>query len=132
MNTNRILTKVYRASAMVIASVIGLACLVCKWPLFMIAVALLASVVLSSPAVVSLQLMVLISKKIKLERGFVWMILMACIPVLALLVAWLFADYVPGKTGFLLLLGIVSGYVGILSHGISVAQFFNSNQYEKE
>ena len=60
------------------------------------------------------------------------MLLMAFIPLLALLAAWFFADYVPGKTGFLLCLGIVSGYVGVLSHGISVTKFFNAGENENE
>jgi FtsH-binding integral membrane protein len=132
MKTNSILTKVYSASAMVIVSVLLLACLIYKWPLLMVAIAMLASIVLSAPALVSLQLVLWLSQKIKLERGFVWMVLMAFIPLLALLLAWLFADYVPGKTGFLMLLGMASGYVAVLSYGISIAQFFNPNGYEKE
>jgi len=132
MKKDKVLIRVYGASVLVIASIVVLTCIVCQWPLFMIGVAVLASIVLGSPATVSLQLLLWLSQKIKLERGFVWMILMASIPLLALLVAWLTADYVPGRTGFLLLLGIASGYVGILSHGLSVAQFFNSERYEKE
>lgn len=60
------------------------------------------------------------------------MLLMASIPPLALTAAWLFADFVPGKVGFVLLLGILSGYAGILYHGISVSQFFNSTQHGRE
>jgi hypothetical protein len=44
----------------------------------------------------------------------------------------LFAHYVPGKVWFLLPLGMLSGYVGIISHGISVAQLFNSDKNERE
>jgi MFS family permease len=132
MKKDKVLVRVYSASVLIMASIVVLICIVCQWPLFMIGVALLASIVLASPATVCLQLVLRLSEKIKLERGFVWMILMASIPLFALLVAWLTADYVPGRTGFLLLLGIASGYVGILSHGISVAHFFNSDRYEKE
>ena len=132
MKTNQILTKVYRASAMVIASVLLLACIIYKWPLLMIAIAMLASIVLSAPAMLSLQLLLWITQKVKLERGFIWMVLMAFIPLLALLVAWLFADYVPGKTGFVMLLGMASGYAAILSYGIPIAQFFKPDGYEKE
>src|SRR5690242_95309 len=106
METNQILTRVYSASAIVIASVLLLACIVYKWPLWMIAIAMLSSIVLSAPAMVSLQLLLWISQNVKLEKSFIWMVLMAFIPLLALLVAWLFADYVPGKTGFLMVLGI--------------------------
>jgi hypothetical protein len=132
MKTNQILTKVYGTSTTVITSVVFLFCLLFKWNFTMVAVALIASIALSSPATVALHILLWLSHKIKFEGSFLWMLLMASIPVLALLVAWLFADYVPGKTGFRLCLGIVSGYVGILSHGVSVAQFFNSHQNENE
>jgi F0F1-type ATP synthase assembly protein I len=98
----------------------------------MISVAMLASAVISSPAAICLHIMMWVSQKSNLEKGFVWMVLMASIPLLSLVIAWLFADYVPGKVWFLLLLGMLSGYVGILSHGLSVAQIFNSSQNERE
>ena len=98
----------------------------------MIAVALLASIALGSPATFALQILLWLSRKIKLEGSFSWMLLMASIPLFSLLVAWLFADYVPGKTGVLFCLGIVSGYAGILTHGISVAQFLNAYQNEND
>ena len=132
MKENKILTRVYGVSAVVIMSAVLLLCLCCKWHFAMIGVALLASVVLSSPATIALQILLWLSYKIKFEGSFSCMLLLSSIPILALLVAWLFADYVPGKTSALLCLGIVSGYVGILSHGISVAQFFNAHQNENE
>lgn len=132
MKGNRILTKVYSASATVIISVILLVCLFYKWHFIMIGTALLASIVLSSPATIALHVLLWLSRKIKFEGSFPWMLLMASIPLLSLLVAWLFADYVPGEIDFLLCLGIVSGYVGVLSHGISVTQFFNAGENENE
>lgn len=98
----------------------------------MIAIAMLASIVISSPATILLHLVTWLTQKRAMERSFVWMVLFASIPLLSLTAAWLFADYVPGKVWFLLLLGMLSGYGGILSHGISVAQIFNSNQNERE
>lgn len=128
----RILTKVYKSSSLIIVPLIFLLCLVCNWPVLTIALAMLASIVISSPATVSLHLMIWLSQKMKLARSFAWMILFASIPLISLIDAWLFADYVPGKVWFLLLIGMASGYAGILSHGISVAQFFNPTQYESE
>jgi hypothetical protein len=93
---------------------------------------MLASIAISSPATISLHFMTWLSRKINLERGYAWMILFASIPLLSLLAACLFAHYVPGKVWFLLPLGMLSGYVGILSHGISVAQLFNSDKNERE
>ena len=132
MKENRILTRVYVVSAVVITSAVLLICLFCKWHFAMIGIALLASIVLSSPATIALQILLWLSHKIKFEGSFSWMLLLSSIPVLALLVAWLFADYVPGRTGALFFLGLVSGYVGILSHGISVTQIFNALQNEND
>jgi hypothetical protein len=132
MDTERILKKVYRASAIIIVSVIALACLVCKWPLWMIAIAMLSSIVISSPATICLHILTWLFQKTKFEKGFVWVILMASIPPFSFIAAWLFADFVPGKVWFLLLLGILSGYIGILSQGTQVAEFFNSTEYERE
>lgn len=98
----------------------------------MIALAMLASIVISSPATISLHFLMWLFKKLNLERSFVWMLLFASIPILSLVVAYLFADFVPGKIWFLLLLGMLSGYVGVLTHAISVAQVFNTDQNEKE
>lgn len=132
MKIKSILTKVYWSSSMVIALVMLSLCLAFKWPVTLILLAMLASVVISSPATISLYFMIWLSQKRMLERSFLWMVLLASIPLLSLIFAFLFADYVPGKVWFLLLLGMLSGYVGILSNGISVAQFFNSNRDERE
>lgn len=127
-----ILTKVYRSSSMVIVPTILFLSLICKWPALMIVAAILASIVISSPATVLLHFMMWLSHRTNLQRGFIWMMLFAFIPVMSLVAACLFAAYVPGKVWFLLLLGMLSGYVGILSHGFSIAQLFNSSQDERD
>lgn len=132
MKMQMVLTKVYRSSSLVILPVILLLCLICKWPSLMIMAAMLASIAISSPATFLLHFMMWLSHKLSLQRSFVWMLLFASIPVMSLVAACLFAAYVPGKVWFLLPLGILSGYVGILSHGFSIAQLFNSNQNERE
>ena len=132
METQTTLTKVYRSSSLVIMPLMLLICLIFKWHWLMIALATLASIVISSPATISLHFLMWLFKKLNLERSFVWMLLFGSIPILSLVVAYLFADFVPGKIWFLLLLGMLSGYVGVLTHAISVAQFFNSDQNEKE
>lgn len=119
-------------SSVVIVPIILSACLVCQWPVTMIIIAMLASIVISSPAMLSLQVFVWLFQKIKFERIFIWMLLLSSIPILSLVVAWLFAEFVPGKIWFVLLLGMLSGYVGLLTNGLSVSQFFNSTQYERE
>ena len=124
--------KVYKSSSMVIMPLMLLICLVFKWPVFMIAVTMIVSIVLSSPATILLHLMMWLTQKRTIERSFAWMFLLASIPLLSFIIAWMFADYVPGKVWFLLLAGMLSGYVGILSHGISVAQLFNSDKNERE
>ena len=132
MKTEMILMKVYKSSSMVIMPLMLLICLMFKWPLFMIVVTMIVSIVLSSPATILLHLMMRLAQKQTIERSFAWMALLASIPLLSFITAWLFADYVPGKVWFLVLAGMLSGYVGILSHGISVAQLFNSDKNERE
>ena len=127
-----ILTKVYRSSSLVIVAVVLLLCLICKWPLFMIMVAILASVAISSPATISLHFMVWLSHKLNLERGFAWMILFASIPLLSLIAACLFAHYVPGKVWFVLPLGMLGGYVGIFTQGLAISKLFNQDKNERE
>lgn len=127
-----VLSKVYQSSSLVILPVVLLLCLICKWPALMIVAAMLASIAISSPATVSLHLMVWLSHKVNLQGGFAWMLLFAFIPVISLVSACLFAAYVPGKVWFLLPLGMLSGYVGILSQGFSIARIFNSNENERE
>jgi len=129
---NEILVKIYKVSSMVIMPIIVSLCLVCKWPLTMIVNAVLASIVISSPATISLQVFAWLFKKMRVEKSFMWMLLLASIPLTSLIIAWLFADFVPGKIGFILLLGMLSSYVGILAQGISVSQFFNSTEYERK
>ncbi len=130
MNKNIILSKVYSASSAVIVVVMLASCIICKWSPIMITITVLASLVISSPALFSLQILLWLSEKMQLQKGFAWTLLLAFVPPLALIISWLMADFVPGKTWLLLLLGVFSGYVGILTHGISVTQFFNSGEHE--
>jgi hypothetical protein len=131
METQTTLTKVYRSSSLVIMPLMLVICLVFKWHWLMIGLAMLASAAISSPATISLHLMMWLFRKRTVERSFVWILLFALIPLLSLITACFFVDYVPGKVWFLLLLGMLSGYVGILTHVISVAQFFNSKKDER-
>lgn len=132
MNKHQILNRVFKKSSIVIVPIVLATCLVFKWPATMLLAAFLAAIVISSPAMISLNLFVWLFQKIKLETGFVWMLLLSSIPVLSLVVAWLSADFVPGKAWFVLLLGMLSGYVGLATNFISVSQFFKSTQYERE
>lgn len=132
METQTTLAKVYRSSSLVIMPLMLLICLVFKWHWLMIGLAMLASTAISSPATISLHLMMWLFRKRRVEQSFVWILLFALIPLLSLVTACFFDDYVPGKIWFLLLLGMLSGYVGILTHAISVAQFFNPEKNEGE
>jgi hypothetical protein len=132
MNKQTILSKVYSASSAVIVLVMLASCILFKWSPLMTTLTVLASLVISSPALFSLQILLWLSQRIQLQKGFAWILLLAFIPPLALITGWLMADFVPGETWLLLLLGIFSGYVGILTHGISVTQFFNSGEHERE
>jgi len=124
MKENRILVKVYTASSIIIVPIVLLTCFLCEWPLLMIIVALFASIIIVSPVLFSLQIVVLLFKRVQFRRSFMWMLLLSLIPLLSLLVAWMFADFVPGKIWFVLLVGMLGSYTGILKNGISVTQLF--------
>ena len=132
MNKQIILSKVYSASSAVIVLVMLTTCMLFKWSPLMSTLTVLASLVISSPALFSLQILLWLSERIQFQKGFAWMLLLALIPPLALISGWLMADFVPGETWVLLLLGIFSGYVGILTHSISVTQFLKSGEHERE
>jgi hypothetical protein len=132
MKIHNVLSKVYSLSAVVVISTIILACFVYQWPLQMTIAAILACIVISSPPAISLHLLFLLAQKIRIEKNFVWMVLLASVPVSSFIAAWLSADFFPGKLSFLLLLGMLSGYAGILMNSISVSQFFNSTKHERE
>ena len=130
MEKNIVLPKIYSASTGMVAAVLLLACIVCNWPAVAVCITAMASLIIGLPAMLSLHILLCLSQKLKLEGSFVWTLLLASIPLLAFIVAWLFAGYVPGKTWFILLLGMSSAYAGILTNGISIAQLFNSTRYE--
>ena len=130
MNKQMVLSRVYSASSAVIVSVMLLCCMVCKWAPLMTATTMLASLIIGSPPLFSLQILLWLSEKLPLQKSFAWILLLAFIPPFALITGWLMADLVPGRPWLLLLLGMFSGYVGILAHGISVGKFFNSNEDE--
>jgi hypothetical protein len=132
MNKNRLLIRVYGSSGVIIVSIILAICLLYNWPIVALANAVLASVVISSPALVSLQVLLWLSQKADMEKSFAWMLLLAFIPPLALLVGWLLSGFVPGKTGFLLLLGSLSAYTAVFAHALSVSRFFNTTTNESE
>ena len=132
MKIDRILSRVYRSSSMVIVPIVMLTCLLCKWPFVMITIALLASIAICSPAMLSLQILIWMFQKIHVEQAFAWMLLFSFIPLWSFIVAWLLADFVPGKIWFVLLIAMFSGYIGLLKHGISVSQFFKSIQNGRE
>jgi len=132
MDLNKILSKIYKASSIVIGVIVLSTCILCKWPLITVVIALLASIVISSPALISLQILVWLFQRIKFGWAFLRMPLFSLIPLLSFIVALLFAGFVPGKIWFVLLIGILSGYTGLFKIGISISQFFNSSQNERE
>jgi hypothetical protein len=123
---NKVLLHVYRASAVSTGCFVIVACLLLKWHPAAVITALVASLAISAPALVSVQAALWTMKRIRTTRAFLWMLLMASIPLFALVPACLLADAVPGKTWFLVVLGVGSGYIGMLAQGGSIAQLLNS------
>jgi hypothetical protein len=132
MDNNNLLARNFRTSASVITPVILAACLVCKWPAHMIGLALLACFVISSPSTLALHLFLWLSQRLRFQTGFTWMLLLAAIPIGSLVVAELFAAWVPGRTWIILALVAVSSYLALITNSLAISQIFNSTDHERE
>jgi hypothetical protein len=124
MKDYKILLKVYTVSSMLILLIVLFTCLLFGWPFGMIALSLFASMILASPALISLQVVICLCQRINFENTFLWMLLLSFIPLLSLAAAWMFSDFVPGKVWFLLLLGMLGSYVALGIHAVIVSQLF--------
>jgi hypothetical protein len=132
ISKNSILLSVFRSSATVICALVLSICLFLKWHPLMILTALMASLIISVPPVVSLHALLWLVKRMRISRIFAWMLLFASLPLLASLPAFAFASLVPGKAGVLILMGIISGYAALLAQGMPIAQLFNATENENE
>ena len=126
METQQILGKVYRISSVIIATCLFLICWFFGWETEMIIMVLAYSLVISAPAVISLNAICWVLRRMHLSLAFAWMLLLAMIPLLVLVPAMLLVNALPGDTIFLVLLGMLSAYAGILGNGESIAQLFKS------
>lgn len=127
---NKILINFYCLSTVIIAAVMILLCFLFGWNKSMLMVAVSASFIISLPFTILLHVIFWMIKKLKVARLFFWIVLLAPVPLLAFIPAGLFSELVPGDTWFLIVLGMLTAYIGIFTNGISIAQIFNSSQYE--
>jgi len=132
MNNNNLLARIFRSSASVIIPLVLAACMVFNWPLPMMVLAGLASIVISSPATFALHFFLWLSERARFQTAFIWMLLLASIPIGSLVAAKLFAAWVPGRTWLILVLVALSGYLALFVNSLSISQFFNSINYERE
>ena len=107
-------------------SIMVLICFIFKWEPEMTLAVALTCLVISAPAVISLNAICWILRRVQLSLVFAWILLMAIIPLLVVVPAVLLVNALPGDTGFLVVLGMLSAYTGILGHGVSIAQLFKS------
>jgi hypothetical protein len=129
MDKHIILLRVFRTSLLVIMPVILLACLLCNWPVVMILFAMAACMVISSAGTLSLQINLWLFQRTRFAVGFMWMLILASIPLISLMVASFSAAFVPGRTWLILLLATMSGYFGLFANSLSVSKLFNSFIY---
>ena len=127
---NRILISCYGLSTLITVSVTMVLCYLFNWTTPMLAVAMTVSFVISLPFTILLHVLLFMIKKVQLARVFFWIILLAPVPLLAVIPAGLFSELVPGDTWFLVVLGMVAAYTAIFTNGISIAQIFNSSVNE--
>jgi len=69
MEKTEILLKVYKASSSLIVTIVLSSCLLFQWPLSMTILALLATSVISAPALVSVQIMIWLWQR---NYSFAW------------------------------------------------------------
>ena len=131
MNTYRILSRVYWSSSALISAVMLLACVVFEWDRERTIYTMMASLLLGAPSLVSVNTFYWLLKKISISTGFVWMVMMASVPVLVAIPALVFVNEIPGDGVFLLALGVLSCYAGILSQGYSIALLFESIRHQQ-
>jgi len=127
---NKILINFYCLSTVIIAAVMILLCFLFGWDRPMLTIAVSASFIISLPFTILLHVIFWMIKKVQAARLFFWTILLAPVPLLAFIPAGLFSELVPGDTWFLIVLAMIAAYIGIFTNAISIAQIFNSSQYE--
>jgi hypothetical protein len=95
----------------------------------MILFAMAACMVISSAGTLSLQINLWLFQRTRFAVGFMWMLILASIPLISLMVASFSAAFVPGRTWLILLLATMSGYFGLFANSLSVSKLFNSFIY---
>jgi len=99
-------------------------CLLFQRPLLITVLTVFATSVISVPALISLQMVIWLQQWINFERTIIWMLLFPIIPLVSLIAAGLLVDFVPGKIGLIILLGMFSSYLGITKYAASVSKLF--------
>jgi len=124
MKGNKILLKVNKASLSLIIITVLSSCLLFQRPLLITVLTVFATSVISVPALISLQMVIWLQQWINFERTIIWMLLFPIIPLVSLIAAGLLVDFVPGKIGLIILLGMFSSYLGITKYAASVSKLF--------
>jgi hypothetical protein len=126
MKINFVLAKIYWLASAVASASILVICLLFKWNTSMMLVSMIACLVISAPSVIAVNAMCWLLKRFQLAVSFLWVIILSSIPVLAMIPAFIFCDELPGDVIFLLGLGMISCYAGILRHGQHLTQLFKT------
>lgn len=126
MKNDRLLAKVYRTSSLIILAVLLLICVLFHWSAWGMVPVAAASLVIAAPSMIALHLTCWLLRKLEISMQFAWMLLMALLPLLAILPAAMLADEVPGNAWFLSALGLACGYISLLGNGNAIVKTFKS------
>lgn len=126
MKNEIVLSRIYGRSIGMVGSVFILACIVCNWPLQTTIQAVLACLLIAAPVTICVHFVLWLCGKVHVDTGFAWMLLLAALPPLHLITAKFLAVYVPGQTIFVLVVGLLSAYAAVLSHGPSISQLLKT------
>ena len=128
MKKQVILSKVFWLSNALVISVVLLLCLLYGWDMDSMLYALLVSFTITAPAVLSLQVFFWLKKHVRFQTSVFWMVLLSSIPLLAIVPAYLLREPLPGDLLFLLVLGMIGSYTGIISHAEPIARLIGKDE----
>jgi hypothetical protein len=128
MSHHNIISRVYFSSASTISVLMLVVCMFCGWRFSSTIFAITGSLLICAPALLVVNIFYWLLTRIEMQKSIVWIIMMAALPLMVAIPAFVFADQLPGNGIFLAFIGLISCYAGILSQALSISDLFDSIQ----
>ncbi len=131
MNHNIIFARVYVRSNLVILGTLLSLCYFFNWPKELMLATAVISLVVSSPGVLIVHAIACLLRKWTISTGFAWIMLLAALPLAVSIPAFVFEEFLPGNTVFLIVLGMLTAYLTVFSLATAISKLFHSiNNHE--